>query len=71
MKYPTHEERERTARDTPALILTVSLLAAYNVARTLWIPESWQLLTNVGVASVDRRHRLVVERRHHRARPAP
>jgi len=28
----------------------VSLLAAYNVARTLWIPESWQLLTNVGVA---------------------
>jgi len=50
MKYPTHEDRERTARDTPALILTVSLLAAYNVARTLWIPESWQLLTNVGVA---------------------
>jgi membrane protease YdiL (CAAX protease family) len=49
MKYPTHEDRERTARDTPALILTVSLLAAYNVARTLWIPESWQLLTNVGV----------------------
>ena len=28
----------------------MSLLAAYNVARTLWIPESWQLLTNVGVA---------------------
>jgi hypothetical protein len=37
MKYPTHEDRERTARDTPALILTVTLLAAYNVARTLWI----------------------------------
>ena len=50
MKYPTHEDRERTARDTPALILTITLLAAYNVARTLWIPESWQLLTNVGVA---------------------
>ena len=47
MKYPTHEDRERTARDTAALILTVSLLAAYNVARTLWIPESWRLLTNV------------------------
>jgi membrane protease YdiL (CAAX protease family) len=50
VKYPTHEDRERTARDTPALIVTVTLLAAYNIARTLWIPESWQLLTNVGVA---------------------
>ena len=52
MKYPTHEDRERTARDTPALIITVSLLAAYNIVRTLWIPESWQLLTNVGMALV-------------------
>lgn len=52
MKYPTHEDRERTARDTPALIVTVTLLAAYNIARTLWIPESWQLFTNVGVALV-------------------
>jgi membrane protease YdiL (CAAX protease family) len=52
VKYPTHEDRERTARDTPALILTVSLLAAYNVVRTLWIPESWQLLTNIGIALV-------------------
>lgn len=50
MKYPTHEDRERTARDTPALVVTITLLAAYNVVRTLWIPESWQLLTNVGVA---------------------
>jgi uncharacterized protein len=52
VKYPTHEDRERTARDTPALILTVTLLAAYNVARTLWIPESWQLFTNIGMALV-------------------
>ena len=50
MKYPTHEDRERTARDTPALVVTVTLLAAYNITRTLWIPESWQLLTNVGMA---------------------
>ena len=50
MKYPTHEDRERTARDTPALIVTVTLLAAYNVTRTLWIPESWQLFTNIAVA---------------------
>jgi membrane protease YdiL (CAAX protease family) len=50
VKYPTHQDRERTARDTPALVVTVVLLAAYNVTRTLWIPESWQLLTNIGVA---------------------
>ena len=50
MKYPTHEDRERTARDTPALVVTVTLLAGYNITRTLWIPESWQLLTNVGMA---------------------
>jgi membrane protease YdiL (CAAX protease family) len=51
-KYPTHEDRERTDRDTPALILTVTLLAAYNITRTLWIPESWQLLSNIGMALV-------------------
>ncbi len=39
-------------RDVAALVVVVALLAAYNVSRTLWIPPSWHLSTNLLVASV-------------------
>jgi uncharacterized protein len=39
-------------RVRPALVLTVVVLAAYNVARTLVIPPSWHLLTNLLVAAL-------------------
>lgn len=40
------------SRDTIALAVAVTLLAAYNVSRTLWIPPSWHLLTNLLTAAV-------------------
>ncbi len=42
----------RGDRIRPALAVTVTVLAAYNVARTLVIPPSWHLLTNLLVAAL-------------------
>jgi uncharacterized protein len=38
-------------RDIPALLVVVGALAGYNVVRTLWIPPTWHLATNLLTAS--------------------
>lgn len=45
---PTHTGWR--GRDAQALAVTIGTLAAYNVARGMWIPEGWHLLTNLLVA---------------------
>lgn len=40
------------AHEAAPLAVAIAALAAYNVVRTLWIPEYWSLITNLAMAVV-------------------